>query len=192
MQEPVEIGSDDFVLGETEDLGLLDLLPPDPLLTTALHKIVFALELVIWDRPVEQAGSAKEIHHLRLEPWEVGSYQYLVSRHDERGTLAWELQVFLLSSAASAGQDGRGDFRAQSAQSGRQGRTASWSSRSGLPRASNERGRSTVVSGGSSTTCFSREPPSGWSRSTAPTIGSGTRSPGLWLEHHASGGVTPL
>ncbi len=100
VQAPVEIASDDFVLGETEDLGLLDLLPPDPLLTTALHKIVFALELVVWDRPVEQAGSAKEIHHLRLEPWEVGSYQYLVSRHDERGTLAWELQVFLLSSAA--------------------------------------------------------------------------------------------
>ncbi len=99
-QGPVDLATENLVVGEPEGPGLLDLLPPDPLLTTALHKIVFALELVVWDRPAEQASCAKEIHHLRLEPWEVGSYQYLMGNQDQRGTLTWELQAFLLNSTA--------------------------------------------------------------------------------------------
>lgn len=80
--------------------GILEILPQDPLLTTALHKIVFALELVVWDYPPEQAAGAKELHHMRLEPWEVGSYRILMEGRLEVGTLPWQLQAFLLTSAA--------------------------------------------------------------------------------------------
>ncbi len=80
--------------------GILEILPQDPLLTTALHKIVFALELVVWDYPPEQAAGAKELHHMRLEPWEVGAYRILMEGRLEVGTLPWQLQAFLLTSAA--------------------------------------------------------------------------------------------
>ncbi|MCD4749356.1 MAG: hypothetical protein K8R59_08275 [Thermoanaerobaculales bacterium] len=83
-----------------EEPGLLDLLPPDPLLMTALHKIVFALELVVWDHPPEQASKAKELHHLRLEPWEVGTYRFLMEQRNQKGAFSWDLHVFLLTSAA--------------------------------------------------------------------------------------------
>ena len=190
-EEPVELATEDLFVGETEGPGLLDLLPPDPLLTTALHKIVFALELVVWDRPVEQAGSAKEIHHLRLEPWEVGSYQYLVSRHEERGTLAWELQVFLLCSAAlrvkmeeeiselsrlsQAGKAERlvelQERAAQSLERAREiDRRFRWFIDDMLFRGATERLEQIYRSHYRFLYAFS----------------------GLWLEHHASGGVTPL
>jgi len=88
-------------VGEAEENpGVMSLLPPDPLLTTSLHKIVFALELVVWDHPLEQAVHAKELHHLRLEPWEVGTYLALMDGDLQPQTLPWELQVFFLMSAA--------------------------------------------------------------------------------------------
>lgn len=85
---------------EGERPGILEILPQDPLLTTALHKIVFALELVVWDYPLEQAAGAKELHHMRLEPWEVGAYRVLMEGKLEVGTLPWQLQAFLLTSTA--------------------------------------------------------------------------------------------
>lgn len=85
---------------DVERPGILEILPQDPLLTTALHKIVFALELVVWDYPPEQAARAKELHHMHLEPWEVGAYRILMEGHLEVGTLPWQLQAFFISSAA--------------------------------------------------------------------------------------------
>ena len=85
---------------EMERPGILEILPQDPLLTTALHKIVFALELVVWDYPPEQAAGAKELHHMRLEPWEVGAYRILMEGRLEVGTLPWQLHAFFLTSAA--------------------------------------------------------------------------------------------
>ena len=61
---------------------------------------MFALELVIWDHQPEQLETAKEIHHLRLEPWEVNAYRQLASGAVARGTLDWELDLFFLQSAA--------------------------------------------------------------------------------------------
>lgn len=83
-----------------DEPGLMDYLPSDPLLSTALHKIIFALELVSWEHGPESAGSAKELHHLKLEPWEVGTYRKMMGMTNQVGTLPWELQAFFLSSAA--------------------------------------------------------------------------------------------
>jgi hypothetical protein len=77
-----------------------DLLPPDPLLTESLHKIVFALELVVWDHQPEQAVHAKELHHLRLEPWEIGTFRILAEGRIPPETVLWNLQVFYLQAAA--------------------------------------------------------------------------------------------
>ena len=83
-----------------DEPSLIDLLPSDPLLMTALHKILFALELVSWDHGIDNAGSAVELHHLKLEPWEVGTYRKMMEMRHQVGTLPWELQAFFLTSAA--------------------------------------------------------------------------------------------
>jgi len=80
--------------------SIVDLLPADPLLNETLHKIVFALELVVWDRDPEQAVQSTEIHRLQLEPWEVDSYRVLVQESVPSGTLEWHLHLFFLTSAA--------------------------------------------------------------------------------------------
>ena len=77
-----------------------DLLPADPLLNETLHKVMFALELVVWDHAPDQAAFAKELHHLHLEPWEVGAYRRLVERQVAEGTMSWELERFFITSAA--------------------------------------------------------------------------------------------
>jgi len=77
-----------------------DLVPPDPLLTEPLHKLIFALELVVWDYPPAEAVRAKEVHNLRLDPWEAEGYQKLASNALTRGSCQWELQLFYLLSAA--------------------------------------------------------------------------------------------
>ncbi len=79
---------------------LIELLPQDPLLNEFLHKIMFALELVVWDHLPEQVQTAKEIHHLRLEPWEVDAYRVLAGGRVARGSLDWELRLFFLAAAA--------------------------------------------------------------------------------------------
>jgi hypothetical protein len=80
--------------------SVAELLPPDPMLNEVIHKIVFALELAVWDHSPEQAVRGKELHHLRLEPWEAEAYRVLASEETARGSHRWELQAFLLTAAA--------------------------------------------------------------------------------------------
>jgi hypothetical protein len=94
---PVSDDDTDSMPGAT---SLSDVLPSDPLLNESLHRMMFALEVVVWDRSPEQAVHAQELHDLRLEPWEVSSYRSLVERSVEGGTTAWELEVFFMRSAA--------------------------------------------------------------------------------------------
>jgi hypothetical protein len=83
-----------------EPTPLAEILPQDSLLNESLHKIMFALELVVWDHQPEQLETAREIHHLRLEPWEVNAYRQLASGAAAPGTLDGELNLFFLLSAA--------------------------------------------------------------------------------------------
>jgi hypothetical protein len=85
---------------DEESASLTDLLPADPLLNEALHKIMFAVEMVAWDRSPDRVITAPELHHLNLEPWEVASYRALVQRTVQKGTTRWDLHVFFLRSAA--------------------------------------------------------------------------------------------
>ncbi len=83
-----------------EGATLTDIMPPDPLLNEAFHRIMFALEMVVWDRSPEQVVHAPELVELQLEPWEVASYRRLVEGSVSQGTTAWELDLFFLRSAA--------------------------------------------------------------------------------------------
>jgi hypothetical protein len=84
----------------SEGTSLSDVLPPDPLLNETLHKIMFALEMVVWDRLPEQVTEAPEIRNLKLEPWEISTYRQLAEGKVIEGTGEWELDRFLLQSAA--------------------------------------------------------------------------------------------
>jgi len=85
---------------DSENASLTDLLPPDPLLSEPLHKIMFAIEMVAWDRSPDRVIQAPELHNLHLEPWEVESYRNLVQRQVTEGTTKWDLNVFFLRSSA--------------------------------------------------------------------------------------------
>jgi hypothetical protein len=80
--------------------SITDLLPSDPLLNEVLHKIMFALELVVWDRTAEQVIEAPEIKSLGLESWEVETYRNLVEQQAEEDSEQRHLQQFFLTSAA--------------------------------------------------------------------------------------------
>ena len=80
--------------------ALTDLLPTDPLLNESLHKIMFALEMVVWDRLPAQVADAPEIRNLNLEPWEVATYRQLSEGMVDRSSTKWELDRFFLTSAA--------------------------------------------------------------------------------------------
>ncbi len=80
--------------------SITDLLPSDPLLNEVLHKIMFALELVVWDRTPEQVIEAPEIKSLGLESWEVGVYRNLVEKQSEEDSEQRHLDQFFLTSAA--------------------------------------------------------------------------------------------
>ncbi len=101
-QDPHPVAPEALVFPEEEPRGesFADLLPADPLLNETLHKVMFALELVVWDHAPEQAAFAKELHHLHLEPWEVGAYRRLVEQQVAEGSLGWELERFFITSAA--------------------------------------------------------------------------------------------
>jgi hypothetical protein len=90
------------VAGDKPEEGatLAEVMPADSLLNEAYHKIMFALELVVWDRSPNQVVHAPELVELQLEPWEVESYRRLVEQTVRHGTTAWELEVFFLRSAA--------------------------------------------------------------------------------------------
>ncbi|MCU0302456.1 MAG: hypothetical protein MUC56_00135 [Thermoanaerobaculales bacterium] len=80
--------------------SITDLLPSDPLLNEVLHKIMFALELVVWDRTPEQVIEAPEIKRLGLEAWEVETYRNLVEGQSDDNRERLHLQQFFLTSAA--------------------------------------------------------------------------------------------
>jgi hypothetical protein len=80
--------------------ALTDMLPTDPLLNESLHKIMFALEMVVWDRLPAQVADAPEIRNLNLEPWEVATYRRLSEGKVDRSSTEWELDRFFLTSAA--------------------------------------------------------------------------------------------
>ncbi|MGD8440453.1 MAG: hypothetical protein PVG53_07940 [Holophagae bacterium] len=80
--------------------SITDLLPNDPLLNEVLHKIMFALELVIWDRTPEQVVEAPEIKSLGLEAWEVETYRQMVEQQGSVEKSIQQLQQFFLTSAA--------------------------------------------------------------------------------------------
>ncbi len=80
--------------------SITDLLPSDALLNEVLHKIMFALELVVWDRTPEQVIEAPEIKSLGLESWEVGVYRNLVEKQSDEDSEQRHLEQFFLTSAA--------------------------------------------------------------------------------------------
>ena len=65
-----------------------------------VSKILFALELVGAERPADEAVTAKELAHLRLEPCEVEACRELVDGRAAAGTLAGERAKHLLQAAA--------------------------------------------------------------------------------------------
>ena len=83
-----------------QETALTDMLPSDPLLNESLHKIMFALEMVVWDRLPTQVADAPEIRNLNLESWEVAIYRKLAEGKHEKGSAKWELDRFFLTSAA--------------------------------------------------------------------------------------------
>ena len=85
---------------KVEGTSLDNLLPPDPLLNETLHKIMFALEMIVWDRLPTQITSAPEIRNLNLEPREIETYRRLAEGNVAKGTPEWELDRFFLMSAA--------------------------------------------------------------------------------------------
>lgn len=80
--------------------SITDILPSDPLLNEVLHKIMFALEMVVWDRTLEQVAEAPEIKSLGLESWEVETYRNLVEEQTNLDGEERQLQRFFLTSAA--------------------------------------------------------------------------------------------
>ncbi len=83
-----------------QETTLTDILPSDPLLNESLHKIMFALEMVVWDRLPAQVADAPEVRNLNLEPWEVATYRKLSEGNVDKGAAEWELDRFFLTSAA--------------------------------------------------------------------------------------------
>ncbi len=97
-EETLELGRN--AMETTEEASLGNLLPPDPLLNETLHKIMFALEMIVWNRLPTQITSAPEIRNLNLEPREIETYRKLAEGKVDKGTPEWELDRFFLTSAA--------------------------------------------------------------------------------------------
>ncbi|HVN30441.1 MAG TPA: hypothetical protein VMT45_00495 [Thermoanaerobaculaceae bacterium] len=82
--------------GQTLSAGL----QADPLLQEYVSKILFALELVGSDRPADEAVTAKELAHLRLEACEVKACRALLNGSAVQGSLVGERARHLLQAAA--------------------------------------------------------------------------------------------
>jgi len=93
-------GTREGAKAKAEGASLDSLLPPDSLLNETLHKIMFALEMIVWDRLPTQITNAPEIRNLNLEPREIETYRRLAEGNVEKGTPEWELDRFFLMSAA--------------------------------------------------------------------------------------------
>ncbi len=100
FEEPELLDQEVDGSGRPVAASVSSLLPPDPLLNETLHKIMFALEMVVWDRLPAQVVDAPEIRNLKLEVWEIDNYRKLAEDSVEKGTAEWELQRFFLSTAA--------------------------------------------------------------------------------------------
>ena len=100
VDEPELLSEEIEASGRPEGASLADVLPLDPLLNESLHKIMFALEMVVWDRLPTQVAEAPEIRNLNLESWEVAIYRKLAEGKVEKETAEWELDRFFLSGAA--------------------------------------------------------------------------------------------
>jgi hypothetical protein len=83
-----------------DETSLDSLLPPDPLLNETLHKIMFALEMIVWNRLPTQITTAPEIRNLNLEPREIETYRRLAEGNVDKATPEWELDRFFLMTAA--------------------------------------------------------------------------------------------
>jgi hypothetical protein len=98
--EPPEAAGQSHLEPPATSGTLTEILAPDPLLNEVFHRIMFALEMVVWDRSPEQAVHAPELVELHLEPWEIAAYRSLVEERVGIGTTDWELEAFFLRSAA--------------------------------------------------------------------------------------------
>jgi len=100
VEEPELLSEEIEPSRSREAASLADVMPLDPLLNESLHKIMFALEMVVWDRLPSQIVEAPEIRNLNLESWEVEIYRKLAEGTVEKGSAEWELDRFVLSGAA--------------------------------------------------------------------------------------------
>lgn len=100
VEEPELLSEEIEPSRSREAASLADVMPLDPLLNESLHKIMFALEMVVWDRLPSQIVEAPEIRNLNLESWEVEIYRKLAEGSVEKGSAEWELDRFVLSGAA--------------------------------------------------------------------------------------------
>ena len=98
--EPEELSNEFEGGNRPQGASLADVLPLDPLLNESLHKIMFALEMVVWDRLPTQVAEAPEIRNLNLEPWEVATYRKLAEAKEVQGSAEWELDRFFFTGAA--------------------------------------------------------------------------------------------
>jgi hypothetical protein len=80
--------------------SIIELLQPETMMVSALEKIAYPIEMVISDYPVEQAASSQELHHLRLEVWEVAAFNTVTKVGSSPKTTDWEMARFFLLSAA--------------------------------------------------------------------------------------------
>ncbi len=100
--EPIAYETEQEAISQraSSTMSLDELVPPDTLLNEPLHKIMFALELVIWDHPPERAVTLTQLNNLKLEPWEADAYRRMAGGIAKQGTLDWDLCHFLLTTAA--------------------------------------------------------------------------------------------
>jgi hypothetical protein len=83
-----------------EGTSFESILPPDPLLNGTLHKIMFALEMIVWNRLPTQITDAPEIRNLQLESKEIETFRKLADGDVDKADPDWELDLFFLTSAA--------------------------------------------------------------------------------------------
>ncbi len=87
-------------VGPAQRAAVADFFSPDPLIDGELQKIIYGFELVEWNDSAEAVVRSKGLVNLRLEPWEATAYRALADGTFTSGSLDWELRRFLLAAAA--------------------------------------------------------------------------------------------
>jgi hypothetical protein len=100
FSETLEEAAEPYAESLIEAPSIIELLQPEPTMVAALEKIAYPIEMVISEYPAEQAASSQELHHLRLEVWEVAAFNTVTEMGSEPRTMRWELARFFLLSAA--------------------------------------------------------------------------------------------